>query len=81
LEEMERVEEELRVREARLEADLELREDKLEARAQVLAAREQRIGEREHDLAGYVGELQNKFQEREQDWWSKQLGHEPNLTS
>ena len=75
--ELVKAQEEVRLREARLLADIELREDKLDDLARQLAAREQLIGQREHDLAGYVGELQTKFQERELDWWTKQLGHTP----
>jgi len=67
----------LRLREARLQADAEIREDRLDDLAKELAAREQRIARREQDLAGYVGELQEKFRDRETDWWTKQLGHAP----
>ena len=73
----EHLEEELRVREARAEAGVEIREDKLDALARELSAREERIARREHDLAGYVGELQEKFRERDTDWWTKQLGRAP----
>ena len=34
-----------------------------------------RLGKRESDLARYVGELQVQMEERESDWWEKQLGH------
>jgi hypothetical protein len=65
------------MREARVEADADIREDRLDDIARDLAAREQRIARREHDLAGYVGELQEKFRERDAEWWTKQLGHAP----
>jgi chromosome segregation ATPase len=75
--EAERVETDLRVREARVEVDAEIREDRLDDLARDLAAREQRFARREQDLAGYVGELQEKFRERDTEWWTKQLGHAP----
>ena len=49
----------------------------MDALARELSAREERIARREHDLAGYVGELQEKFRERDTDWWTKQLGRAP----
>jgi uncharacterized protein (DUF3084 family) len=57
----ERLEDELRIRYARTEADLELREDKLEHRATEVEEREQRIETRESDLAGYVASVQHRF--------------------
>jgi chromosome segregation ATPase len=77
----EKLDEELRLREARAEAGAEIREDKLDALARELSAREERIARREHDLAGYVGELQEKFRERDTDWWTKQLGRAPSPLS
>ena len=35
---------------------------------------ELRLGKRETDLAQYVGQLQTQMDDRESDWWSKQLG-------
>jgi chromosome segregation ATPase len=49
---------ELRLKEARLGAELELRADKLDQLAEELDERERRLTERERDLASYVGELQ-----------------------
>jgi len=49
---------ELRLREARLGAELELRAEKLDQLEDELAERERRLAERERDLASYVGELQ-----------------------
>jgi septal ring factor EnvC (AmiA/AmiB activator) len=54
-------EDELRRREARLDADLELREDKLERLAEEVAERERRLTDREQDLASFVGELQQQI--------------------
>jgi uncharacterized protein (DUF3084 family) len=67
--------------EARTEADLELRDEKIEKREREVAEREQRLGQRQNDLAAYVGELQDKLDERETDWWRKQLGAEPESLS
>ena len=35
---------------------------------------ELRLGKKESDLAQYVGQLQQQMDQRETDWWSKQLG-------
>jgi hypothetical protein len=56
--EIEQSEQELRLQEARLGADLELREEKLVQLAEELEERESRLADREQDLAAYVGELQ-----------------------
>ena len=61
LSQVEAHEDELRQREARLGADLELREDKLERLAEQVADRERRLTDREQDLASYVGELQQQI--------------------
>ena len=57
----ERLEDELRIRYARTEADLELREDKLDTRLGEMQEREQRLEKREQDLAGYVASVQQQF--------------------
>ena len=59
--EAEKLEDELRVRYARSEGDLDLREDKLEDRLKDLEEREQRLEQRERDLAGYVASVQERF--------------------
>jgi hypothetical protein len=51
-----------------------LREVKLEQREKVVSDLELRLAKRETDLAHYVGELQIQMEERESDWWEKQLG-------
>jgi hypothetical protein len=51
----------VRLREARSVADIELREDKLEDLAAEIEEREQRLGERESDLAAYVARVQGQF--------------------
>jgi uncharacterized protein (DUF3084 family) len=56
--ELAREREELRIREARLLADIELREDKVEARDRNVAEREELIEFRERDLRDYVGQIQ-----------------------
>ena len=55
------IEHELRLREAKLDAELELRADKLERLAEEVAERERLLGEREQELAVYVGELQQQI--------------------
>ncbi len=55
---------ELRGREARLGADLDLREDAVEERERTVAEREEMIARRERDLAAYVRELQGSFNAR-----------------
>ena len=56
-----RLEDEVRVREARREAELELLEDKLEARMREIQERETALTKRESDLAGYVESVQQQF--------------------
>ena len=56
--------EELRLREARLLADVELREDQLEKRERDVTEREELIGFRERDITAYVGELQSRIDDR-----------------
>src|SRR5262249_13189877 len=51
---LQKLEDELRVREARREAELEIHEDKLAARLAQVEEREARLAQREADLAGYV---------------------------
>ena len=58
---LDQLEDEVRVHEARREAELELREDRLEERLRELAEREARMEQREHDLAGYVATVQQRF--------------------
>ena len=62
--ELAQTDETLRVREARLGVDLDLREDDLVERERILSAREALITERERDLTTYVGELQDRFSDR-----------------
>jgi trehalose 6-phosphate synthase len=63
---------------AKLEADFEIREDKLEQRERTVVEFEERLRKKEADLTAYVGQLQGKMEERETDWWAKQLGAKPN---
>ena len=65
---------EIEERWARLEADGELREIKLEQREKMVGDLELRLAKRETDLSQYVGQLQTQMDDRESDWWSKQLG-------
>ena len=59
--ESEKLEDELRVRYARTEGELDLREDKLEERLQEVEERERRLEQRERDLAGYVASVQERI--------------------
>jgi chromosome segregation ATPase len=61
--ELTRTEEELRLREARLLADVELREDKLERLERNISEREELITFRERDLTAYVGQIQGRLGE------------------
>jgi chromosome segregation ATPase len=61
VEALEEAEHELRLREAQIGAELELRADKLEQLAEELAAAKAQLAERERDLAGYVTQLQEGF--------------------
>jgi hypothetical protein len=62
--EVERAGEALRAHEARSKVDHEMWADQLDARERTLEHREQLIGDRDRDLAAYVGELQGRFGDR-----------------
>jgi ribonucrease Y len=62
--ELAQADEEVRLREARLLAEVELREDRLEKRERDIAEREELIEFRERDLSAYVGELQGRINDR-----------------
>jgi hypothetical protein len=70
-------ERELLLREARLEADHDIREQKLEKREAVVAEREEKLRRREGDLGAYVAQVQDDFDRRDAEWWAKQLGDKP----
>ena len=70
-------ERELLLREARLEADSDIREDKLDAREAAVAEREEKLRRREGDLGAYVAQVQDDFDRRDTEWWAKQLGDKP----
>jgi len=57
-------EEDLRLREARLGADLDLREDGLDDLERSLAERERLLVDRDRELTAYVSEVQGHFSER-----------------
>ena len=66
---------ELLEREARLEADYEIRLEKLEQREAAAIALEERLAKKEAELADYVGQLQAKLDDaNDAEWWAKQLG-------
>jgi Skp family chaperone for outer membrane proteins len=67
-------ESELELKEARFEADYEIRLEKLEKREAMLAELEERLGKQETELAAYVAQAQTELQRREAEWWRKQLG-------
>jgi chromosome segregation ATPase len=62
--EITKAQEELRIREARLLAEVELREDKLEARERTIGEREELIEFRERDVREYVGQIQGVLGEK-----------------
>lgn len=62
---------------AKMQADVEIREDKLERRELLAAELDERLRRKEADLSSYVGQLQRGMDERETDWWTKQLGSKP----
>jgi len=64
----------LNLREAQLEAEFEVREQRLEQREKAGAELEAQLSTRESDLSMYVAQLQENFDRRETEWWSKQLG-------
>jgi hypothetical protein len=70
-------ERELLLREARLEADHDIREQKLEKREAAVAEREEKLRRREGDLGAYVAQVQDDFDRRDAEWWAKQLGDKP----
>jgi hypothetical protein len=67
-------ERELLLREARIEADHDIREEKLERREAIVVAREEKLRLREGDLSTYVAQVQDDFGRRETEWWGRQLG-------
>lgn len=73
-------ERELLLREARMEADHDIREDKLERRESIVAAREEKLRLREGDLSTYVAQVQDDFGRRESQWWGRQLGEPLEVT-
>ncbi|HXR12206.1 MAG TPA: hypothetical protein VN770_07920, partial [Gaiellaceae bacterium] len=54
----------LRLRDARLHVDLDLREDSLEDRERAVSERERLMEMREREIAAYVGELQGQLNDR-----------------
>ena len=78
LRELEERESAIALREARIEADRDIREDKLEQRESELVELDARLERKQRDLAFYVGQLQGKVQTPDDDdWWQKQLGSQP----
>ena len=49
-------------------------EQRLEQREKAGAELEAQLSTRESDLSMYVAQLQENFDRREAEWWSKQLG-------
>jgi Skp family chaperone for outer membrane proteins len=68
---------EIETKEARLEADIDIREDKLERREQELVALQERLGQKETELAAYVAQVQTQLKQREDEWWQKVTGGDP----
>ena len=74
MKELEERERELALREARFDADQDIREEKLEKREAAAASLEEKLRRREGDLSTYVAQAQDELERREQEWWAKQLG-------
>jgi hypothetical protein len=70
----------LLLREARMEADHDIREEKLERREAIVASREEKLSLREGDLGTYVAQVQDDFGRRESEWWGRQLGQPLEVT-
>jgi hypothetical protein len=51
----------VRIKAARHEADLDIREDRIDERLHEIEEREARLTAREEDLAGYVANVQQRF--------------------
>src|SRR5581483_9543719 len=67
-------ERDLLLREARLDADEQIREQKLERREKAVELREQKLARRESDLTTFAGRMQGDLERLDEDWWRKQLG-------
>ena len=77
LKEIEERESTVALREAQIEADVDIRLEKLEQKEHFLADLETRLDRKERDLAVYVGNLQAQgrvLTPDDSDWWAKQLG-------
>ena len=79
LKEQDEREADLEIREASLDADVEIRSDKLEERETALAELEVRLSNQERELAAYVAKAQTELGRRESEWWQKQLGNDAEL--
>jgi hypothetical protein len=53
-----------------------VREQRLEQREKAGAELEASLSSRESDLSVYIAQLQENFDRRESEWWSKQLGND-----
>ncbi len=63
-----------RLREAGIDADVEIREDKLEAKERELKDLEERLKAKEAELTTYVAQVQGALKRREDEWWKKVTG-------
>jgi Skp family chaperone for outer membrane proteins len=72
---------EVETKEARLEADVDIREDKLERREKELIALQERLGQKETELAAYVAQVQTQLKQREDEWWQKVTGGDPDAVA
>jgi uncharacterized protein (DUF3084 family) len=64
-----KLEDDLEVRRARLETEIELRWDEIDRREEDLDEREQRITRKEQELVAYVSQVQDELVRRERRWW------------
>ena len=77
IKELDAREADLETRDASVEADIELRLERLERRESALAELEKRLGQKEKEVAAYVGQVQEELERRESEWWQKQFGNQP----
>jgi hypothetical protein len=72
--ELKQREDELELREAEFEADVQLREDRMERWRTELEELEQTLERRERDLVSYVDQLQGAMTSHSDAWWSRPAG-------
>jgi uncharacterized protein (DUF3084 family) len=72
--ELKQRENELELREAQFDADVQFREDRIERWRTELEELEQTLERRERDLVSYVDQLQGAMSGSDDAWWSRPAG-------